>query len=239
MVKQTHHVVVDCHKITLLELPWIRALMALVVGLKSLNRQCRFVQIPPPVQALFKKQGVDSAFKASMNTRTALVDLGLVTKRAIDMEFINPFIQAAMKVLEVQAQTKGIPGQPFIKKAGEKFSGDISGVIGIVSDAFNGSVVISFPEATFLKIISRIMGSEYTKIDEENISGAGEITNIIFGQAKISLNEKGYALKTALPSVVTGKDHSVKSSVEGVAVVIPFVSDAGKFFVEICTAIDK
>ncbi len=66
------------------------------------------------------------------------------------------------------------------------------------------------------------------------MDGAGEITNMIFGQAKIILNEKGYGIKTALPSVVTGKDHNLLSITKGPVVTVPFTSTAGNFFVEIC-----
>lgn len=112
-------------------------------------------------------------------------------------------------------------------------TGDISGVIGIVSDAFQGSVVISFPEDTFLGVISRMLGEEYHKIDQEIIDGAGELTNMIFGQAKIVLNEKGYGIKTAIPSVVSGKDHSLAALTKGPVIVVPFTTEFGKFFVEI------
>jgi chemotaxis protein CheX len=57
---------------------------------------------------------------------------------------------------------------------------------------------------------------------------------MIFGYAKQILNEKGFGIKMALPSVVSGKDHSLSSSNQGTSLVIPFESVAGNFFVEIC-----
>lgn len=107
-------------------------------------------------------------------------------------------------------------------------------MIGLVSDVFSGSVVISFPQATFLNVMSRMLGEEFTEITKEIEDGAGEITNIIFGQAKITLNERGYGIKTALPSVVTGQDHSILQMSTGPRVVVPFETDVGPFFVEIC-----
>lgn len=162
--------------------------------------------------------------------------MGMISKKALDVGFVNPFIDATVKVLGTQANTKSTAGKIYVRKRGEKFSGDISGVIGLVCDAFNGSVVISFPEKTFLEIVSRIFGEKHLTITREIEDGAAELTNIIFGQAKIVLNERGYGIKTALPSVVTGKDHSVVPASQGAVVVVPFESDAGAFFIEITTS---
>lgn len=155
-------------------------------------------------------------------------------RKTVDVTFINPFLEATMKTLETQASTLAYAGQVYVKPRGEKFSGDISGVIGLVSDAFTGSVVISFPAATFLQILSRMIGEECTEINDMTRDGAGELTNIIFGQAKIVLNKAGFGIKTALPSVIAGMDHSVVPMTNGPRVAIPFTTDVGPFVVEIC-----
>lgn len=155
-------------------------------------------------------------------------------KISLDVNFINPFLEATMKTLETQASTIAKPGQVFKKGRGDAYSGDISGVIGLVSAAFTGSVVISFPADTFLKILSRMLGEECTEINEMTRDGAGELTNIIFGQAKIVLNKAGFGINTALPSVIAGADHSVVPMTNGPRVAIPFETDVGPFIVEIC-----
>ena len=78
--------------------------------------------------------------------REAMIAFGLVTKKLIDVEFINPFIAAAIHVLEVHASTPSTAGKPLLKKDNTKFIGDISVVIGVVSESFNGSIVISFTQ---------------------------------------------------------------------------------------------
>lgn len=155
-------------------------------------------------------------------------------QKVLDVNFVNPFLDATMHVLKTQSSTEAIPGQIFKKEPQEKFPGDISGVIGLVSDVFTGSVVISFPKETFLGIMSRMLGEEFTEITQDIEDGAGELTNIIFGQAKITLNERGYGINTAIPSVITGKNHSISQVSKGPRLVIPFETDVGAFFVEIC-----
>lgn len=151
----------------------------------------------------------------------------------IDTNFINPFLAATLHVLKVQASVEAAPGKVYLKKEGENLLGDVSGIIGIVTENFTGNVIISFPEKTFLKVMSGMLGEEYTELNKDIIDGAGEITNMIFGQAKIVLNEKGYGIKTALPSVVSGKGHSLSAMSKGPIIVVPFTSAAGDFFVEI------
>lgn len=228
------HVLVDCETHTQLPKDWLRALLRLQVNLKKENKFLKLIHVNLALMNYIKKEGIDTTFKTAKDLRDALQDVGLAPKRTLDTEFINPFLDATMHVLKVQASTECKPGKVHVKKPGDQGVGDVSGVIGIVSESFNGSVVISFPERTFLKIMSSMLGEEYTKLDKEIIDGAGELTNMIFGQAKIVLNSKGYGIKTAIPSVVTGKNHTLSAQTKGPVVVVPFESHAGNFFVEIC-----
>lgn len=228
------HVIFNCESVEVLTIDWARALLAIQSSLKSQSKSMRLIQVGTDTKKLFKDNGLDSTFKIAANLREALGDLGLVTKRMLDTEFVNPFLTATLHVLKVQAQVEATAGKIYLKKPEDKFVGDISGIIGIVSESFNGSVIISFPAQTFLKVMGGMLGEVYTELNQDIMDGAGEITNMIFGQAKIVLNEKGYGIKTALPSVVTGKDHSLSTSTKGPVVVVPFESSAGNFFVEIC-----
>lgn len=232
--KQSQHVIIDCEVLESLSKDWIRSLLRLQLGLKKRRIQMRLVHVSSAVHNLLKKEGIDTAFAINISLKDAIEELGLALKKTFDTGFINPFLDATLRVLEVQASVEATPGKIALKKNDNDFPADISGIIGIVSDNFNGSVVISFPEQTFLKIISKMLGEDYTSINKDILDGAGEITNMIFGQAKITLNEKGYGIKTALPSVVHGKNHTLSSQTNGPIVVIPFESQVGNFHVEIC-----
>ena len=230
----TPHLIINCEHLTVISRDWIRSLLKLQTTVKSFNKSMRLILINPPLEQFMKKEGIDTAFKASRTLRDALIDLGILTKKALDTEFINPFLSATLHVLNVQANVKAEPQKIYAKKPEDKFYGDISGIIGIVSEAFNGSVVISFPSLTFLKVMSSMLGEEYNEVNKDILDGAGEITNMIFGQAKVVLNEKGYGIKSAIPSVVAGKEHTFYAKTKGPIVVVPFKSSVGDFYVEIC-----
>ena len=227
-------IIFNCEQLLYISSDWIRQLLKVQVVLKQADKSMRLILVNNKLMQLFRTEGVDAAFKFCTTLRDAMIDLGHVKEKALDTNFINPFLNATIHVLNVQASTEATPGKIYLKKSGEHLLGDVSGVIGIVSDSFNGSVVISFPEKTFLSIMSRMLGEEYKEINQEIIDGAGEITNMIFGQAKIVLNDQGYGIKTALPSVISGKNHSLQGVTKGAIVVVPFTSGAGEFFVEIC-----
>ena len=77
-----------------------------------------------------------------------------------------------------------------------------------------------------------MLGEEYTKLDNEIVDGAGELTNMIFGQAKVELNQLGHGIKTAIPSVILGKDHSLSGMTKEPVVIVPFETEFGLFYVE-------
>lgn len=228
------HVILQLENLSFLNMRWMRVLLDGQKKLKESDHQIVMVSVPNELKEFLKSEGLDSAFNSYSNIKEAWKALGVCSKRKLDTEFINPFLESTLKVLEIQADTKSHAGKMHIKKVEECNYGDVSGIIGIVSEAFKGSVVISFPEETFLKVMSGMLGEEYTVLSKELLDGAGEITNMIFGQAKIILNQKGYGIKMALPSVISGKNHSLSSLTKGPVLVIPFESTAGNFFVEIC-----
>jgi len=153
---------------------------------------------------------------------------------SLDTEFIGPFLNATVQVLKVQANIESKTGKVYIKKPEDKSFGDVSGVISIDSEAFTGTVMVSFSEKTFLNIMSAMLGETYEVMNQDLLDGAGEITNMIFGQAKVVLNERGYGIKMAIPTVVSGKNHTLSTNGKGPIFVIPFESQAGPFVVHIC-----
>lgn len=213
---------------------WIGALVKVATKKKAIGQDIILIQLSPSVLNELKTAGVLNVLKTQKTLRMARIALGLEKQKGLDVDFVNPFIFAVVNVLKIQAETTCRPQTPVLRQNSAPIDVDISGIIGITSESFSGSVVISFPEKTFLKVMSRMIGEECTAMNPEIVDGVGELTNIIFGQAKVSLNEKGYGIKTAIPSIVSGKGHTVQNLGDGPVVSVPFESDAGTFFVEIC-----
>lgn len=151
----------------------------------------------------------------------------------MNVEFINPFIKALLNVLSTMAQTELTPGKP-LKKKDDIARGDISGLIGMVGPQVKGSLSITFEESLALEIMNRMLGEKPAELNAEVSDMVGEITNMITGGAKKDLADKGYEFGMATPVVVSGKDHTISHQVDGPKIILPFTSDDGKAYLEIC-----
>ena len=152
----------------------------------------------------------------------------------MEIEFIKPFISGVVEVMKVQFNCECKPLAPVPKpKMATPPVFDIAGIIGLRGNRFNGSVALELPDKVFLKLMSNMLGEEFTAISPENEDGAGEMLNMIFGHAKTILNEKGYSIEKAIPTVVTGKSLSLKSLPSKNTLVMPFECQYGSFYLEI------
>ena len=88
--------------------------------------------------------------------------------------------------------------------------------------------------AAIFDIARRMLGEEVTEVNSTVPDLVGEITNMVTGGAKRLLSEQGYDFDMAIPAVVAGKNHRISHKSNGVKIMIPFSTLAGKFFVEIC-----
>lgn len=150
----------------------------------------------------------------------------------MDAKMINPFINATLNVLETMAFIKSKAEKPYLKKD-HVAQGDVSGVVGFTGDA-NGTLAVTFDELCILKIVSNMFGEEMTEVNDEIADAVGELTNMISGQARKELEEIDVMFKGAIPTVITGKNHTIETKTNGPKVAIPFKTEAGSFIIEVC-----
>jgi chemotaxis protein CheX len=112
--------------------------------------------------------------------------------------------------------------------------GDVSGLIGLIGPQTKGSMSITFDENLALEIMQRMLGERPNGINEEVTDMVGEITNMVTGGAKRILADKGYNFEMATPAVVSGRGHTITHKTDGVIIIMPFNSEYGKAFIEIC-----
>ncbi len=145
------------------------------------------------------------------------------------VEYVNPFLASTKNTFETMMQTKIEAGPLQIKK--QPFpTYDVSGIIGISGGAV-GSISISFPRVTALKVVSKFIGQEIKIIGPEVTDAVGELANIIAGSAKRDLG--GLNIAISLPSVIIGKSHRLSGPSDAQNLVVPFNCELGDFAVEI------
>lgn len=149
----------------------------------------------------------------------------------MNVEFINPFLSSMLNVMSTMAQMELTPEKPILKKS-EVAMGDVSGLIGMVSEQTKGSLSITFQAGLALATMKNMVGEAPDEINEEITDLVGEITNMVTGGAKRMLSEKGFEFDMATPVVVSGKDHTISHKADGPIVIIPLSSPLGKAFIE-------
>jgi chemotaxis protein CheX len=153
-------------------------------------------------------------------------------ERTMNVDYINPFLEGTINVLKTMARVEARPGKPFLKKDNTA-AGDVTGIIG-VTGATEGSLAVTFTQSCILHIVSCMLGEQFDKISAEIKDAVGELTNMISGDARRVLGEKGVSLEASIPTVVSGPGHSVDHISNSPTIVIPFSTDHGNFTVEVC-----
>lgn len=152
-------------------------------------------------------------------------------KYAVDVRVINAVIKATTHVL-------GQFGCPDVKmeKAGPKspqdpLMGEVSSIVDIKSQAFQGHLCISFDKGSYLEVVSSMLMEEQTELTADNQDAVGEINNIIFGNAKAEISN--YGVQMTVPRVLLGAGQSVPCPTGSAGMMIPFATAKGKFYITV------
>lgn len=145
----------------------------------------------------------------------------------MNVDVINAFVDGSIHVLKLMAFMDATAGKPFLKKD-KKAYGDVSGII-VFSGSLTGSLALSFSEGCIFKIVSNMLGEEVGVIDQLVQDTAGELTNMISGNARKRMEGSGLIVTAGIPAVVSGKDHEICHVLTGPSIVVPFTTECGTF----------
>jgi chemotaxis protein CheX len=138
----------------------------------------------------------------------------------MDKDFVNAFVQAVINTHKITANVDIIVGKPKVLPKAEKH-GQISGFVGIVSADSKWILSLSYDTAAAIKIYDSLFGEKKTDLDNDISDLIGEITNQVYGGAKLMLNQRGFSFEMALPTVVAG-DFRTHHHGAGATLSIPF-----------------
>lgn len=147
-------------------------------------------------------------------------------------EIINAFADSAINVIKTMAFVDAAAGGAYPKQ-GRVAQGDVSGIIGFTGSVV-GSFAVSFSEKCILKIASNMLNEEFPKITKDIEDAVGELTNIISGDARKRLHNERLTIAASLPTVVSGKDHTIEHVLGTSSIVIPFTTADGPFAIDVC-----
>ncbi len=149
-----------------------------------------------------------------------------------DKRLLNAFADGVTKTLQMMANTTVTYGKPTIE-TNYVLKGNIAGLVGMTAPPLRGQLSLSFPKNSILLIVENMLGEKNTEITQEVSDAVGELTNMIYGTAKTTLNQLGYNFEMALPTVINGDFH-MKTPSAGATLVLPVkLSPTDEFFVGI------
>jgi chemotaxis protein CheX len=147
----------------------------------------------------------------------------------VKVEFVGPFIKAAIQALDSAAGVKSEHGQLAVRSA-TFTTQQVSIVIG-VDGAVEGQVVYGFSLVTATKIAAALSNKPAMAFDESTSNAITEMGNAIGKCAASLLAEAGYECQIVPPKLIRGSDIQISTATP--ALVVPLYTDFGKIEINV------
>lgn len=121
---------------------------------------------------------------------------------AINVEYINPFLIAASRVLKDMVSLETKVGKPYTKEA-VKGENSLLIMVGLTGE-MSGQVILSFENSVALDIASRMCMMELTNLDDLAESALSELCNMILGNTATVFSTKGIGIDITPPTICKG-----------------------------------
>lgn len=126
----------------------------------------------------------------------------------MNVEYINPFIEASQTVLKQIANIDAKLGKVYIK-ASPYVSDSVVVIVGLTGK-IRGQVMFTMSKQAAMGIASSMMGGmSVTELDEISKSAISELTNMILGNTATILYNKGIGIEITPPSLLMGDNMQV------------------------------
>ncbi len=125
--------------------------------------------------------------------------------------------------------------------AQEKAPGPSEGVLALVGLAghWAGSGTFSCSANSARHIAGQLLMQTYESIDDEVLDAIGEVTNMVLGNVKTSLEEELGPMGLSIPTVIYGRNFTTRSVAKSEWIVVPFECNGEIVEVHLCLAPSK
>ena len=129
----------------------------------------------------------------------------------MNVEYINPFIEASQSVLQMMTGNKPDLRKVYIRQS--PFASDNIAVIVGLTGKIRGQVIISLSKLSALSIASDMMGGmEIIELNDISKSAISELANMIMGNAATLLSSKNIGVDITPPSLLVGENLTITTS---------------------------
>lgn len=154
----------------------------------------------------------------------------------MDRENIIEEIHAAAE--EVFATMLGILVEPVPAYVAHSDLGSADGVMSLIGLAgpWTGAGSVICTPGCACHLASHLLMTEYEAVNHEVLDALAEITNMIIGSFKTLIEPRTGPLGLSIPSVVYGRNFTVRNGTAEEWTVIPFTCGEHRFEVRVCLA---
>ena len=149
-----------------------------------------------------------------------------------DIEIAKAFVAATTTILSTMAGMTATAGKPYVKKDATA-KGDVSAIVGVTGPK-RGTISVSFTKSCAVALVTGMLGDDVQNMEADIQDAVGEVANMVSGQARATIAEKGLVLQGATPSVITGENHAIRHMTSSTVMAIPFTTADGDFTIEFC-----
>lgn len=129
----------------------------------------------------------------------------------MNVEYINPFIEASQAVLHQVAGIEAKLGNIYLKTS--PYASDSVAIIVGLTGKIRGQVIFTMSKKVAMSIASGMMGGmPVTELDEISKSAISEMTNMILGNTATILYNKGIGIEITPPSLLMGDNMQISPS---------------------------
>lgn len=118
----------------------------------------------------------------------------------MDVKLLNPFITAVSEILEKEVEIQPSKGQISLQKSAHTTE-EVTILVRLAGQV-EGMVAYGMSEDTARAFVSKMMGQEWSVLDELAQSALGELGSMIAGLARTELSDRGYKLDVSPPMLI-------------------------------------
>lgn len=133
-------------------------------------------------------------------------------------------IFSTMIMMEVSASGEAPPERTLTES--------ISGIIGLAGTR-KGVLAVHLPHRVAMAITGSFLGMDVEEMNSDVEDAIGELANMLGGNVKSILSEKGKDISLSMPTTISGKQYDFQPTKDAESLVISCACDAGPFTIEL------
>jgi chemotaxis protein CheX len=140
---------------------------------------------------------------------------------------------ASTEVFSMMLGVDILPADPFVQKTASSPASGIVSLVGLAGD-WVGTGGISCSAVTACRLSSLMLMAEFEAVNEDVLDAMAELTNMIIGNVKTSIEERLGPMGLSVPTVIFGKNFQTRNSGNHEWVVVPFTHEDERLHLQLC-----